>query len=58
MSEQTPIQTILRTKFAPRTPNSLILATILSGFTFYFTRQQINHFQQHQAALIARAEQE
>jgi hypothetical protein len=47
---------ILRHRIIPRGPNALILASIVSGFAWYFTNQQANHFNAHQQELIGRVE--
>lgn len=47
---------LFRYRVAPRTPNALILASVVSGFAWYFTNQQANHFSAHQQELIARVE--
>lgn len=45
---------LLRTRVAPRSPNALVLASVVSGFAWYFTNQQSNHFAQRQQELIGR----
>lgn len=47
---------LFRHRIAPRTPNALILASVVSGFAWYFTSQQAKHYQAHQHELIARVE--
>jgi hypothetical protein len=47
---------LFRHRIAPRTPNALILASVVSGFAWYFTSQQAKHFNEHQQELIARVE--
>jgi hypothetical protein len=45
---------LFRYRVAARSPNALILASIVSGFTWYFTNQQSNHFAARQQELIGR----
>jgi hypothetical protein len=45
-----------RNRIIPRNPNALILASLVSGFTWYFTNQQANNFNSHQQELIGRVE--
>lgn len=47
---------LFKYRLAPRTPNALILASVVSGFAWYFTNQQAKHYQAHQQELIARVE--
>jgi hypothetical protein len=45
---------IMRLRMAPRSPNAFVLASLVSGFAWYFTSQQSNHFAQRQHELIGR----
>lgn len=47
---------LLRARVAPRSPNAFVLASVVSGFAWYFTSQQSSHFAQHQQELIGRVE--
>jgi hypothetical protein len=49
---------LLRYRLSGRGPNSFILASIVSGFTWYFTNQQIKEFNTRQQELITRVEKE
>lgn len=40
-----------------RGPNAFVLATLASGFAWYFARQQISTFNAHQSELIRRVEE-
>ena len=39
-----------------RGPNAFVLATVASGFAWYFASQQISNFNAHQSELIRRVE--
>lgn len=39
-------------------PNALILATVVSGFAWYFNNQRVNDFRVQQQELIRRVEQD
>lgn len=43
-----------KTLFARRSPNALILASLVSGFSWYLSNRQISEFNEHQQQLINR----
>lgn len=53
---ESKLYNLFRYRVAPRSPNALILASVVSGFAWYFTNQQASHFNAHQQELIERVE--
>ncbi len=48
----------LRHRVALRSPNAFVLASVVSGFAWYFSNQQSSHFAQRQQELVGRVERE
>ncbi len=52
----TKYSNLLKYRLVPKSPNAFILASVVSGFTWYFLNQQTKHFDNHQQELISRVE--
>jgi len=49
---------LFKHRLGGRNPNAFILASVVSGFAWYFTNQQVNNFNIKQQELIERVEKD